>query len=122
MGKVEEANQKQMPILILFIMFNGVIVTKESCPIFMTWALMISPLFWTLEQIAIDLWYDGVGWDSYDPTANGGMHTTMSNATANGTRLAVSESTMILKFYGLEPGNGYVCLAICVSFMLVCRL
>lgn len=46
-----QAFQVAMPGLMLFILFNNFFVSRATVPIFMIWALYVSPMAWAIEQI-----------------------------------------------------------------------
>ena len=50
--------QVAMPGLMLFILFNNFFVNKATAPFFMKWALYISPMAWTIEQIITGMYED----------------------------------------------------------------
>ena len=64
--------QVAMPGLMLFILFNNFFVNKATAPFFMKWALYISPMAWTIEQIITGMYEDEpslvqlYGYDSAD--------------------------------------------------------
>jgi ATP-binding cassette subfamily G (WHITE) protein 2 len=45
-----------MPCMILFILFNGFLVSRESTPDFMAWALSVSPFSYAIARIAVDIY------------------------------------------------------------------
>lgn len=45
-----------MPVMIMFMLFNGFFVSKESTPDFMMWALYTSPFFYAISRLAIDVY------------------------------------------------------------------
>jgi ABC-type multidrug transport system permease subunit len=51
-----ESMQVAMPGLMLFILFNNFFVNQATAPVFMRWALYISPMAWTIEQIITGLY------------------------------------------------------------------
>ena len=46
-----ESLQIAMPGLMLFILFNNFFVNRATAPFFMKWALYVSPMAWSIEQI-----------------------------------------------------------------------
>jgi hypothetical protein len=53
-----ESLQVAMPGLMLFILFNNFFVNQATAPLFMRWALYVSPMAWTTEQIITGLYPD----------------------------------------------------------------
>ena len=51
-----ESLQVAMPGLMMFILFNNFFVNQATAPVFMRWALYISPMAWTIEQIITGLY------------------------------------------------------------------
>ena len=51
-----ESLQVAMPGLMMFILFNNFFVNRATAPVFMRWALYISPMAWTIEQIITGLY------------------------------------------------------------------
>merc|ERR1712014_301575 len=45
-----------LPFLMVFIMFSGFLVSKNSAPSFLRWVLYISPVSWVNEVIAVNLY------------------------------------------------------------------
>ena len=52
------ALQVAMPGLMLFILFNNFFVNQATAPFFMKWALYISPMAWSIEQIITGIYGD----------------------------------------------------------------
>eukprot|EP00929_Paragymnodinium_shiwhaense_P085368 TRINITY_DN4576_c0_g1_i1.p1 TRINITY_DN4576_c0_g1~~TRINITY_DN4576_c0_g1_i1.p1 ORF type:complete len:667 (+),score=124.19 TRINITY_DN4576_c0_g1_i1:115-2115(+) len=44
-----------VPFLIIFLIYNGFTITANSVPPFMLWALRISPVAWTMEQMSVEM-------------------------------------------------------------------
>ena len=44
-----------LPFLMLFILFNGYFVTLSSVQPWMEWAIRISPMFYSIQEIAVHL-------------------------------------------------------------------
>merc|ERR1711879_1081972 len=54
-----------MPFLMVFIMFSGFLVSKNSAPSFLKWLLYVSPVSWVTEMIAVSLYGDNAeAWGS----------------------------------------------------------
>merc|ERR1719409_660609 len=53
---VEQANAILMPFQMVICLFNGLTLTKRSCPGFLKWMLYISPLSLAMEGIAWDMY------------------------------------------------------------------
>ena len=51
-----ESLQVAMPGLMMFILFNNFFVNQATAPVFMRWALHVSPMAWTIEQIITSLY------------------------------------------------------------------
>jgi ABC-type multidrug transport system ATPase subunit len=51
-----ESIQVAMPGLMMFILFNNFFVNQATAPAFMRWALYVSPMAWTIEQIITGLY------------------------------------------------------------------
>ena len=51
-----ESLQVAMPGLMLFILFNNFFVNQATVPSFMRWALYVSPMAWSVEQIITGLY------------------------------------------------------------------
>merc|ERR1711879_1028784 len=47
-----------MPFLMVFIMFSGFLVSKNSAPSFLRWVLYVSPVNWVMETLADSLYGD----------------------------------------------------------------
>merc|ERR1712187_1100588 len=47
-----------MPFLMVFIMFSGFLVSKDSAPSFLRWVLYVSPVNWVMETLADSLYGD----------------------------------------------------------------
>ncbi|CAK0812467.1 unnamed protein product [Prorocentrum cordatum] len=45
-----------MPGMILFMLFNGFLVSRESTPDFMAWALSVSPFSYAIARTAVDIY------------------------------------------------------------------
>ena len=54
-----DATAKALPLMILFLLFNGYFVTKETAVSWMVWAIYLSPLFYFIQQVAVELFEDG---------------------------------------------------------------
>jgi len=89
--KAQDAQQKAMPILFLWTFFNGMFVTKESCPVFMIWAIYTSPLFWIMEQISVDLFHGS------------------------------PEGQAALNFVGFEDGHQWIAVGYCIGLITIMR-
>merc|ERR1719263_1123664 len=51
----EQAQEMALPFLMLFILFNGYFVTLSSVQPWMEWAIRISPMFYSIQEIAVHL-------------------------------------------------------------------
>merc|ERR1712072_697108 len=49
----QSAQVTALPFLLLFVIYNGYAITKAACPVFMRWAIQISPAAYSIEAIAI---------------------------------------------------------------------
>merc|ERR1712232_683397 len=49
----QSAQATAVPFLLLFVMYNGFSITKAGCPVFMQWAICVSPAAYAIEAIAI---------------------------------------------------------------------
>merc|ERR1719436_809149 len=74
----QTAQATAMPFLMVFIMFSGFLVSKNSAPSFLKWLLYVSPVSWVTEMIAVALYGDNAeAWDSlqllfgFEKVANG---------------------------------------------------
>eukprot|EP00320_Phaeocystis_rex_P014667 CAMPEP_0119091186 /NCGR_PEP_ID=MMETSP1178-20130426/155462_1 /TAXON_ID=33656 /ORGANISM="unid sp, Strain CCMP2000" /LENGTH=188 /DNA_ID=CAMNT_0007074665 /DNA_START=12 /DNA_END=578 /DNA_ORIENTATION=+ len=67
----EQAQMMATPLLIFMIIFNGFFVTLSSVQAWMKWAIYCSPLFYTIQQISVELFSDGVQPDSPDYPSSG---------------------------------------------------
>jgi len=47
-----------LPGMIMFMIYNGFLVSQESCPVFMIWALYCSPFYYCISRLAMDLYGD----------------------------------------------------------------
>jgi len=54
----ELAQVTALPLMIMFMMYNGFLVTKATVPDFMVWALYCSPFYYTIANLARDLYDD----------------------------------------------------------------
>merc|ERR1712187_838465 len=83
-----------MPFLMVFIMFSGFLVSKNSAPDFLKWLLYVSPVSWVTEMIAVALYGD--------------------NAEAWGS---------LQLLFGFEKiSNGeWICIAICIACIAIFR-
>mmetsp|Transcript_4332 Transcript_4332/g.10262 ORF Transcript_4332/g.10262 Transcript_4332/m.10262 type:complete len:702 (+) Transcript_4332:145-2250(+) len=52
----EMAQVTAMPFLIMFMIYNGFLVTRATVPDFMTWALYCSPFYYCISNLARDLY------------------------------------------------------------------
>merc|ERR1712048_725072 len=52
----QNAQAQAMPLLMIFIMFSGFLVNKNSAPSFLNWMLYVSPVSWIMEAIATDMY------------------------------------------------------------------
>merc|ERR1712187_674256 len=52
----QAAQAVAMPFLMVFIMFSGFLVSKNSAPGFLRWLLYVSPMSWVTETIAQSLY------------------------------------------------------------------
>ena len=68
---MEDAQAKAMPLLFFFILFNGFFVTKATVVVWMEWALYISPLFYFVQQVSVELFSDGTDKDDPDYLKSG---------------------------------------------------
>ncbi|KAL1499710.1 hypothetical protein AB1Y20_011905 [Prymnesium parvum] len=60
-GKTAEQSQSMaIPPLLFCIIFNGFFVTLKGVQSWMKWAIYISPVFYGIQQIAVELFNDGV--------------------------------------------------------------
>ena len=59
----DQAMQIAMPFLFLFVIYNGFLVTKETCPYYFKWILYTSPIAWVFEQIGIGTYEDHDNFD-----------------------------------------------------------
>merc|ERR1712048_65539 len=84
-----------MPFLMVFIMFSGFLVSKNSAPDFLRWVLYVSPVNWVMETLADSLYGD--------------------NAEAWGS---------LQSLFGFEKlSNGeWICLSICVACVVIFRV
>jgi len=83
-----------MPFLMIFIMFSGFLVSKNSAPSFLRWVLYISPVNWVMEVLADSLYGDDVqAWGSLE------------------------------SLYGFEKlsGGEWICLSMCVACVVIFR-
>lgn len=62
----EQAQAIAIPPLMFLIIFNGFFVTLKGVQEWMKWAIYVSPLFYSLQEIAVQLFQDGV--PRSDPT------------------------------------------------------
>ena len=60
-----ESVQAAMPGLLFFILFNNFFVSRATAPVFIKWALYISPLAWTIEQIVTGVYGSNVEVQSF---------------------------------------------------------
>ena len=56
----EQAQAMAVPPLMFCIIFNGFFVTLKGVQSWMKWAIYISPVFYGIQQIAVELFSDGV--------------------------------------------------------------
>jgi len=56
-----ESMQVAMPGLMITIIFNNFFVNKATAPFFMKWAIYVSPMAWSIEQIATGIYGDDDG-------------------------------------------------------------
>merc|ERR1712232_1274029 len=49
----QSAQATALPFLLLFVIYNGFSITKAACPVFMQWAIRISPAAYAIEAMAI---------------------------------------------------------------------
>lgn len=49
----QSAQATALPFLLLFVMYNGFTITKAGCPVFMQWAIALSPAAYAVEAMAI---------------------------------------------------------------------
>merc|ERR1719162_1154369 len=49
----QSAQATALPFLLLFVMYNGFTITKAGCPVFMQWAISLSPAAYAVEAMAI---------------------------------------------------------------------
>jgi len=45
-----------MPLMLMFMIYNGFLVTRETVPDFMIWALYLSPFYYCISSLARDLY------------------------------------------------------------------
>jgi len=57
---MQDAQVKAIPMLILFMLFNGYFVTLTTVVSWMKWSIYISPLFYVINQVAMATFNDGV--------------------------------------------------------------
>jgi len=89
---ITQAQMMSMPALMIFNIYNGFMVRKAVCPVFMLWAMYSSPCFWCLEAMACDIYDDG---------------TTQGNA--------------LISEFGFVCGREYTTFAVCLSIMTITR-
>merc|ERR1719359_237089 len=87
------AQATAMPFLMVFIMFSGFLVSKNSAPSFLKWLLYVSPVSWVNEMIAKSLYAD-------KPEAWVALET----------------------LFGFEKGSELVCVIICMASIVIFRL
>ena len=56
-----DATTKALPLMLLFLLFNGFFVTKATVVPWMEWAIYLSPLFYFIQEVSVALFSDGVG-------------------------------------------------------------
>ena len=66
-----DATTKSMPIMILFLLFNGFFVTKNTVVSWMLWAIYCSPLFYFIQQVSVTLFDDGTSKDDPNYLSSG---------------------------------------------------
>ena len=66
-----DATAKALPLMILFLLFNGFFVTLRTVASWMIWAIYLSPLFYFIQQVSIDLFSDGTKKSDPDYLASG---------------------------------------------------
>jgi|AntAceMinimDraft_5_1070358.scaffolds.fasta_scaffold30568_3 hypothetical protein len=66
-----DATAKALPLMILFLLFNGYFVTLRTAADWMIWAIYSSPLFYFIQQVSIELFSDGTQKDQADYLASG---------------------------------------------------
>eukprot|EP00405_Crypthecodinium_cohnii_P008902 CAMPEP_0206440384 /NCGR_PEP_ID=MMETSP0324_2-20121206/12727_1 /ASSEMBLY_ACC=CAM_ASM_000836 /TAXON_ID=2866 /ORGANISM="Crypthecodinium cohnii, Strain Seligo" /LENGTH=637 /DNA_ID=CAMNT_0053908091 /DNA_START=108 /DNA_END=2021 /DNA_ORIENTATION=+ len=47
----DEALMFATPFLVMFMLFNGVVISRATAPVYMRWIFPISPTYWTLQAI-----------------------------------------------------------------------
>jgi ATP-binding cassette subfamily G (WHITE) protein 2 len=89
----QTAQATAMPFLMIFIMFSGFLVSKNSAPGFLRWLLYVSPVSWVNEIIAANFYGD-------NPEAWGALQ----------------------QLFGFERSSELVCVSICMACVLIFRL
>merc|ERR550537_1280677 len=90
----QSAQATAMPFLMVFIMFSGFLVSKNSAPSFLRWLLYVSPVSWVTETISVSLYGENAAaWSS------------------------------LTTLYGFEkvPGGEWICVAVCVACIVIFR-
>lgn len=49
----QSAQATALPFLLVFVVYNGFTITKAGCPVFMQWAIRMSPAAYAIEAMAI---------------------------------------------------------------------
>jgi len=89
----QTAQAVAMPFLMVFVMFSGFLVSKNSAPSFLRWLLYVSPVSWVNEMIAKSLYGDNAeAWDS------------------------------LQLLFGFERQSELVCVVICFASIVIFRL
>merc|ERR1712224_486539 len=88
----QTAQATAMPFLMIFIMFSGFLVSKNSAPSFLRWLLYVSPVSWANEIIAKSFYGN--------------------NAAAWGA---------LENLFGFERSSEIVCVSICVACIQIFR-
>ena len=96
--------QTAMPRLLFFILFNNFFVNKATAPVFIKWAIYISPMAWAIEQIVCGIYgfnADLVAFYGYDAS-------TSRTVTALGVLLGEMIFFQCLEVFLLKRSNGIV--------------
>eukprot|EP00405_Crypthecodinium_cohnii_P020824 CAMPEP_0206482538 /NCGR_PEP_ID=MMETSP0324_2-20121206/38929_1 /ASSEMBLY_ACC=CAM_ASM_000836 /TAXON_ID=2866 /ORGANISM="Crypthecodinium cohnii, Strain Seligo" /LENGTH=641 /DNA_ID=CAMNT_0053960495 /DNA_START=106 /DNA_END=2031 /DNA_ORIENTATION=- len=88
----DEALMFATPFLVLFMLFNGVVITWETAPVYLRWVFPISPTYWTLQAIVTRI------------------------ADEEG-----SQDSFLLEHFGFEAGHEFHAVAIIVVMNVVLR-
>ena len=95
-GKTAVIGQQQiMPVVMIAFLFNGFAISKATAPVFMRWALYVSPLFWCTQSLATEI-YGG-------------------NSTAG------SPGAELIDFYEYERGQTGTAIGVLLAFFAIFR-